>query len=421
MSARRSSALVALAIGLAGALATGPALAQFCPSYTASSTNNDNGCAIEAVNGTDPTPGEWAGIFDLVSRGPAAWGDAGPSVPDIHEGCGIEIPSHDVPARFPCEILQAIAMVESGWRQFCVPTTPADQVGGASRTIISFDCGYGVGQVTSGMHVGEDPDFDRERVASDATYNLATGTRILAGKWAATPCVGDNVPGTVEHWYNAVWAYNGLAYSNNPNNPNFASDRGVYDPAVNEPAPYQEKVFGRVEHPTNDLWPSVALAYPDAVDIGGGSSPPTLPEPACAGPTDCVNTRQPHATRCANDPGTGGGGAGSGGDSAATSTGATGAGGDVEAGGGEQNDSSRDASSPSAGGSGGGNRPDRPEGEGGEGGRTFTDNGGDSSGPCDCGVVGRSRDTSSGLLALAGAVLAIGARRARRSTREIAS
>ena len=38
------------------------------------------------------------------------------------------------------------------WKQFCVPELPADQVGGPSRTIISFDCGYGIGQVTSGMH-----------------------------------------------------------------------------------------------------------------------------------------------------------------------------------------------------------------------------------------------------------------------------
>ena len=70
--------------------------------------------------------------------------------------------------------------MESNWRQFCVPTEPPDQEGGESRTVISFDCGYGIAQVTSGMHVGETPDFDRERVAADPVYNLATGTRILA-------------------------------------------------------------------------------------------------------------------------------------------------------------------------------------------------------------------------------------------------
>lgn len=406
--------LAATTLALATTAGAGVANAQFCPSYTASSVNNDNGCAIEAVNGTDPTPAEWADIFDLVSRGPAAWGDAGPTVPDIHEGCGLVIESHDVPARFPCEILQAIAMVESGWRQFCVPTTPSDQVGGASRTIISFDCGYGVGQVTSGMHDGENPDFDRQRVASDPTYSLATGTRILAGKWAATPCVGDNVPRMVEHWYNAVWAYNGLAYSNNPNNPNFASDRGVYDPAVNNAAPYQEKVFGRVEHPTNDLWPSVALAYPDLADIGNDNAPPTLPEPACAGPTDCVNMREPHETRCVDDPGTGGGG--SGGDDGATSgsTGAattSGADGDGDGDGGS-------SPSPSANGQGGseGDGGRRGGGEGGEARQTFPAQGGDSSGPCDCGVVGAPAQAPRSLFI--GGALALAAALARRSRRQ---
>jgi hypothetical protein len=189
-------------------------------------------------------------------------------------------------------------MVESGWRQFCVPTTPSDQVGGASRTIISFDCGYGIGQVTSGMHVGETPNFDRALVASDPTYNLATGTLILASKWTATNCVGDNQPTIVEDWYTAVWAYNGLAYSNNPSNPNYDSARGVYNPAVNNACPYQERVFGYAEYPPNGYWTSVALAYPDRADCGTSGAPPDLPEPHCASPTDCVNTRSVHVSNC---------------------------------------------------------------------------------------------------------------------------
>src|SRR4029078_5822719 len=113
------------------------------------SPNNNNGCGVEAAPGTNPTPEEWASIFDLVSQGPAAWGDAGPSVSDIGQGCGMPEELHEVPARFPCELLKSIAMVESGWRQFCEPSEPGDQVGNASQTIISFDCGYGIGQVTS--------------------------------------------------------------------------------------------------------------------------------------------------------------------------------------------------------------------------------------------------------------------------------
>jgi hypothetical protein len=308
------------AVVLALTLVAADARAQFCPSYTASSPNNDNGCAIEAVPGTNPTTEAWQPIFDLVARGPAEWGDAGPSVDDIGQGCGLPEPLHDVPARFPCELLKAIARVESGWRHFCVPTEPADQAGGDERTIISFDCGYGIAQVTSGMHVGETPDFDRVRVAADPVYNLATGTRILAEKWRITECVGDNQPTVVEHWYSATWAYNGLAYVNNPNNPNFDPARGVYDPDLGGAAPYQEKVFGRIEH-TQGLWEPTALAYPNPGDIGGGSSPPQLPDPSCASPTDCTGTRGTHATICTSNaeggggaaPGPGAGGAGGGG------------------------------------------------------------------------------------------------------------
>ncbi len=318
----RRAAMTAAAV-LSTLLGASTASAQFCPCYTASSPNNTHDCAIEAVAGTDPTTAEWQPIFDLVSQGPAAWtNNEGPSVDDIGQGCGKPETYHKVPARFPCELLKGIATVESGWRQFCVPTTPSDQVGGAERTIISFDCGYGIGQVTSGMHVGETPDFDRERVASDPTYNLATGTRILASKWGYTECVGDNQPVIIEHWYIATWAYNGLAYSNNPNNPAYDANRGVYDPNVGGSVPYQEKVFGWMEH-TDGKWDSTALAYPNPGEIGTGSSPPELSEPNCASPTDCTNTRPTHETSCNGSGAGGSGGAGAGG---ATGTGGAGAG-----------------------------------------------------------------------------------------------
>jgi len=301
----------------AGLLVGGTARA-YCPCYTASSSNNTHECGVEAVAGTNPTTAEWQDIFDLVAQGPAVWGTAGPAVGDIGQGCGKPEALHDVPPRFPCELLKAIAMAESGWKQFCVPESPDDQIGPPERTIISFDCGYGVGQVTSGMHVGETPSFDRQRVAGDATYNLATGTQILAGKWRATNCVGDNQPSIVEHWYTATWAYNGLAWSNNPNNPNHDPNRGVYDPSVGGSYTYQEKVFGRIEHPPSaGHWPSIPLAYPDRADCGSGGSPPELPEPSCASPTDCTNTRTTHTSTCfpvdPPDGGTGGTGGGTGG------------------------------------------------------------------------------------------------------------
>jgi hypothetical protein len=328
-----------LALGL-GLVLAAPAAQAYCPSYTLSSSSNTYKCGIEAVPGKNPSIAEWQGIFDLVAKGPSVWGSAGPAVGDIGQGCGKPEPLHSVPARFPCELLKAIAMAESGWKQFCVPNTPADQVGGAERTIISFDCGYGVGQVTSGMHIGETPNFDRQRVAAEATYNLATGTQILASKWKATQCVGDNQPSIVENWYSAVWAYNGLAYVNNPSNPNYSSSRGVWNPSVGGAAPYQEKVLGRVEHPSGNpaYWNAVALAYPDPADVGGASSPPALPEPSCASPTDCAATRGVHVSDCfATEPppdagtggqsGAGGASAGAGGQSGQSSGGTPGSGG----------------------------------------------------------------------------------------------
>jgi MYXO-CTERM domain-containing protein len=389
---RRLAASLALAL-LAG---SGPA-AAYCPCYSVESASNDHGCGVAAAPGQNPTTAEWQPIFDLVSQGPAAWGNAGPSVGDIGQGCGHPEPIHSVPARFPCELLKAIAMAESGWTQFCVPDLPADEVGGAARTIISFDCGYGVGQVTSGMHTGETPGFDRDRVAGDATYNLATGTQILAGKWKATECVGDNQPAIIEDWYSATWAYNGLAYSNNPNNPNYDPGRGVWDPAVGGAAPYQEKVFGRIEH-TGGKWPPTALAYPNPGDIGGSGAPGTLPEPDCASPTDCGNHRSVHPTVCNGSTGTGGsGGAGSSSSSTSASSGSGGGGGSSSSGAGGHGGSETDAGA--TGGDGGGG--------GGAGGAISQKHG------CGCMVAGEG--DGGGAVVLAALGIAVALRRRRRA------
>ncbi len=358
---------------LAAALVASAAAAQgYCPSYTLSSASNTYDCGVEAAPGTNPTVAQWQTIFHLVAQGPSVWGSAGPAVGDIGQGCGLPEPSRQVPARFPCELLKAIAYQESIWKQFCIPDRPADQVGGASRTIISFDCGYGIGQVTSGMHRGETPNYDRARVANDPTYNLATGTQILASKWRATNCVGDNQPSVLEHWYSATWAYNGLAYSNNPNNPNYSSTRGVYQPSVGGSAPYQEKVFGRLEFPpTTTHWTSVRFAYPRLSDIGTTGSPLKLPEPTCASPTNCSATRTRNVSSCFQqtvDAGVGGGGGATGGGGGT----ATGGGGGTATGGGGGGATGGGAGT----GGGGGDEPDAgPGGGAGGGGGTEADAG----------------------------------------------
>lgn len=332
----------------------------YCPSYTASSVNNTHGCAIDAAPGTNPTVAEWQGIFALVSKGPSAWGSQGPTVPTIGQGCGKPEPMQSVSARFPCELLKAIAMAESSWRQFCVPDRPADQVGGLSRTIISFDCGYGIGQVTSGMRTQDpSPGYDRLRVVKEPVYNLATGAQILASKWKATNCVGDNQPSIIEDWYAATWAYNGLAYVNNPANPVYDANRGVYNPKLGGSAPYQEKVFGWIENPPSaSYWAATAVAYPNIGDVGTTGKPPALPEPSCASPTDCVKKRSVHVSSCLADDTPD---AGAGGD--------MGDGGEAGAGGGEIDDAGATDAASEAGGEGGeGGSAEPDSGAGGEGG-----------------------------------------------------
>jgi len=291
----------ALVVALVLVGAARSARAQYCPCYTLSAPENNMSCGVEAKPGTNPTVAQWNDIFLLVSGGPARWGTNGPSVADINEGCGKPMPSTPKPAVFPCELMKAIAMAETGWKQFCVPSTPASQKGPPERTIISFDCGYGIGQVTSGMHKGETPAFDRDRVAGDPTYNLATGTQILAAKWRATACVGDNIPSIIEDWYIATWAYNGLAASNDPNNANYDAMRTACNPNVGCSArPYQEKVWGWMEFPKSAAHAaSVKVAYPDRATIMySNNRVPAIPDPSCAGPTDCTQKRTVNRSAC---------------------------------------------------------------------------------------------------------------------------
>ena len=425
MSRPRLVSLCLLAAPSALVLVTSTRPAQaFCPSYSPDSTHNTGDCGVASANGTNPTTAEWLPIFDLVSQGPSVWGNQGPTVPDIGQGCGHPEALHSVPARFPCELLKGIAQQESSWIQFCVPDQPADEVGGASRTLISFDCGYGVGQVTSGMHKTDTADFDRARVASDPTYNLATGTRILASKWKATNCVGDNQPTLIEDWYTSTWAYNGLAYVNNPSNPNYDAHRGVWNPSTGGAAPYQEKVFGHIEY-TGGKWTATKLAYPNPGDVGGTGSPPDLDEPDCASPTDCTDHRSTHPTSCGGTTGTGGGSAASSSSAGATSASSS------TAGSGGAFASSAEASSGAgnggAAGTGGHGGAAGTGGEGGGGGAPATGGhaarGSSSSGDlpldedkggCGCRAAGASSSGSTAALAVTALALAIARSRKRR-------
>lgn len=152
--------------------------------------------------------------------------------------------------------------------------------GGAVPGVATPDCGYGIGQVTTGMTAGA-MSYDLQRkVAVDYAENAAAAAQILAQKWNELSGAGITAnggdPTRLESWYFAIWAYNsgvhantgsgpwGLGWANNPANPNYPYNRHpflhqdftslavevTYDDASHPGDwPYQEKVFGWMEVP----------------------------------------------------------------------------------------------------------------------------------------------------------------------------
>ena len=193
-------------------------------------------------------------------------------------------------ASIPREVLEGILAQESNFNQASwhsvqgVAGNPmiADYYGAAGGYVAGVatpDCGYGLGQVTTGMHTGE-MSYDLQRkVAVDYAENVAASAQLLAQKWhqlAAAGITANNAdPSVIENWYMAIWAYNsglhastgsgpwGLGWANNPANPDYPYNRhpflhddssGLYDITYADAStpgnwPYQEKVFGWIEVP----------------------------------------------------------------------------------------------------------------------------------------------------------------------------
>lgn len=201
-------------------------------------------------------PDTWA-IAAAFDR--AANGQLPSSYPQIPTSTGVRT--------IPPSVLKAVGWVESNWRQF----TPS------GRPLLSFDFGYGIMQVTSGMAgafgsaTGSIDAPTQSLIASDYTYNIAYGARMLAQKWASTPKIAGGDPSAVEDWYYALWAYNGWGWVNNPNNPRFTR---LGTPATNPSTyPYQERVLYLVAHPPTDsagnpLWQPVRVTLPSESAIG---------------------------------------------------------------------------------------------------------------------------------------------------------
>ncbi len=217
-------------------------------------------------------------LFDQIAAGPARYGSLGwdfggrTTVGSGNGWCGGGGGRATVQVTFPCVLLKAIYVTESNWRQFC----------STGQTVISFDCGYGIAQVTSGMRRGDTSAYDASRVASSPAYNVSVGAAILTDKWRASPCVGNNDPQTIEDWYFPVWGYNGFSFRNNPNNPMYSASRpefrtpGVASAQTRGNYPYQELVWGYVHHPPSaEHYTGIALAYPNRSEICASCGLPT--------------------------------------------------------------------------------------------------------------------------------------------------
>jgi hypothetical protein len=191
-------------------------------------------------------------------------------------------------AKVPPVLLKSIAWIESSITQGDVPV-PFGSIGPA---LISFDCGHGVTQVTTGMTVptGESGRGSPQQalVATNFAYNIARGARILVDKWNQAPedrpIVGTDTNGSpllLENWYYAIWSYNGFTgpgsdRSNHPMDPIYGAwPRATYSCGTTGDGkghnranyPYQELVIGCATNPPvvegKPLWNSQVVSLPD--------------------------------------------------------------------------------------------------------------------------------------------------------------
>lgn len=171
------------------------------------------------------------------------------------------------------------------------------------------DCGYGIGQITTGMciakHANNDPQCQyttplnttrQLAVAVDYQANIAAAAQILSNIWnqlrADKITMNSAVPDSanyIENWYMALWAYNsglepgsakygnttgcipsptctdgnhdwGLGFANNPANPAYPPDRPIFPETSSARAP-----GGGTYSPTWDMSHPQYWAYQEKV------------------------------------------------------------------------------------------------------------------------------------------------------------
>ena len=173
--------------------------------------------------------------------------------------------------QIPPHILFAIAWAESGWKQF-------DAEGYA---LVSLDGGLGMMQLTDGTlvevaqkiagkkWVSDSNGWTSDKELEDAIKQLATkwelnlewGAEVLSWKWNNVikigSTIGNNDRSIIEHWYYAVWAYNGFSFINNPNNTDKKTIETYWriSPLQKVRVPYQEYVFDIIKLGSIDIYP----------------------------------------------------------------------------------------------------------------------------------------------------------------------
>ncbi|WP_392668348.1 RHS repeat-associated core domain-containing protein [Streptomyces sp. LN785] len=248
----------------------------------------------------------------------------------------------------PRSVYQAIVAQESNYSQASWHALPgiasnpliADYYGaGGLITKMDYskaDCGYGLGQVTTGMANGETTysAHGQWKIATDYQENMAAGLQILERTWNQLYDAGVTVnggdPKYLENWYFAAWAYNsgiqpnaafgnttgctpgpnctgadgtwGLGWANNPRNPDYPPTRAPYlrdsyaDASHPASWPYQERIMGWMGRP---ILRFDKPAY-DTPDYHGGKSWLQMPpvDAFCTNDNLCDPTGKQNADFC---------------------------------------------------------------------------------------------------------------------------
>ncbi len=127
----------------------------------------------------------------------------------------------------PSIILKSVAKIESSFVQF----------NGDGKPKVSRSGHIGI------MQVSRNSGYDVDRLKKDPVYNIEVGADLLLAKWKLAnnrmPQIGNMDPNILEHWYFALWAYNGILERNNPNVNKSTYQDKIYNIALKE---YGQKI-----------------------------------------------------------------------------------------------------------------------------------------------------------------------------------